>query len=73
MPAEPSKSLSERRAALEKQLRELTDRGDPLYMPGMTVVPGQLSATDEQTELQIEELQAAIAEIDEELKRASKP
>jgi len=56
MPAEPSKSLSERRAALEKQLRELTDRGDPLYMPGMTVVPGQLSATDEQTELQIEEL-----------------
>ena len=50
MPAEPSKSLSERRAELEKQLRELTDRRDPLYMPGMTVVPGQLSATDEQTE-----------------------
>ncbi len=41
-------------------------------MPGMTVVPGQLPGTDEQTELQIEELQAAIAEIDEELKQASK-
>ena len=72
IPAEPSKNLLERRAELEKQLRELTDRGDPLYMPGMTIVPGQLSAT-EQTELQIEELQAAIAEIDEELKQASKP
>jgi len=72
MPAEPSKSLLERRAELEKQLRELTERGNPLYMPGLTVVPRQLPATDEQTELQIEELQAAIAEIDQELGQASK-
>jgi hypothetical protein len=72
MPAERSKNLLERRAELERQLRELTDKGDPLYMPGMTVVPGQLPGIDEQTELQIEELQAAIAEIDEELKQASK-
>jgi hypothetical protein len=73
MPAELSQSLLERRAELEKQLRDLTDRGNPLYMPGMTVVSGQLSGADEQTELQIEELQAAIAEIDEELKQASQP
>ena len=72
MPAEPSKSLLERRAELDKQLRELTERGNPLYMPGMTVVPRPLPAMDEQTELQIEELQAAIAEIDEELDQASK-
>jgi transposase len=65
-----SKSLIERRAELEKQLRSLTDRTGEEYFPGMTIIPGHPRAIDEQTALQIEELQAAIAEIDESLKRA---
>ncbi|MGA7456735.1 MAG: hypothetical protein WBW51_05335 [Methyloceanibacter sp.] len=62
----------ERRAELEKQLRKLTEKGDALYTPGRSVVPEHLPETDEQTELQIEELQAAIAEIDEALKKVSR-
>ena len=39
-------------------------------MLGMTVVSGNPPAADEQTALQIWELQAAIAEIDEALRNA---
>ena len=70
MSAEQSKSLVEQRAELEKQLRSLTDSRDGLYMPGMTVISDQPRPIDEQTALQIEELQAAIAEIDEALRNA---
>jgi transposase len=70
MSAEQSQKLKERRAELEKQLRSLTERSDGLYFPGLTIVSEQPPPTDEQTALQIEELQAAIAEIDEELKGA---
>ena len=68
MSAEQSKSLMEKRAELEKQLQSLTDKGDALYTPGMTMISGGPRPIDEQTALQIEELQAAIAEIDEALK-----
>ncbi len=68
MSTEQSQKLMERRAELEKQLRSLTDKRDGLYMPGMTIVSDQPPPTNEQTALQIEELQAAIAEIDEDLK-----
>ena len=66
--ANPSKSLLEQRAELERQLRELTERDNVLYTPGRTVVSDQARSIDEQTNLQIEELQAAIAQIDEALK-----
>jgi hypothetical protein len=71
MSAEQTKSLMERRAELEKQLQCLTDRGDALYTPGRSIISDQPPPTDEQTALQIEELQAAIAEIDEALKGAA--
>lgn len=71
MSAEQTKSLMEKRAELEKQLQSLTDRGDALYTPGRSIISGDGRPLDEQTALQIEELQAAIAEIDEELKGAA--
>jgi hypothetical protein len=71
MSAEQAKSLMEKRAELEKQLQSLTDRGGALYTPGMTMISGEPWQIDEQTSLQIEELQAAIAEIDEALKGAA--
>jgi hypothetical protein len=40
MSAEQSKSLMEQRAELEKQLQSLTDKGDALYTPGMTMISG---------------------------------
>ena len=49
----------------------LTDRGDALYTPGRSMISDQPPPIDEQTALQIEELQAAIAEIDEALKGAA--
>jgi hypothetical protein len=70
MGAEQSKSLVERRAELEKHLRSLTGRRDGLYTPGRTLVSGPPEES-EQLHLQIEELQATIAEIDEELKKSS--
>lgn len=70
MSAEQTKSLMEKRAELEKQLQSLTDRGDALYTPGRSIISGD-GRPYEQTALQIEELQAAIAEIDEELKGAA--
>ena len=69
MSAEQTKSLMEKRAELEKQLQCLTDRGD--VTPGRSIIPDQPPPLDEQTALQIEELQAAIAEIDEALKGAA--
>jgi transposase len=71
MSTEQSKSLVEQRAELEKQLRSLTDRRDGLYWPGITLVSDQPRSADEQTALQIEELQAAIAQIDEALNNPS--
>jgi len=71
MSAEQTKSLMEKRAELEKQLQSLTDRGDALYTPGRSIISDQSPPIDEQTALQIEELQAAIAEIDEALKGAA--
>ncbi|HSB59263.1 MAG TPA: hypothetical protein VLD66_06635 [Methyloceanibacter sp.] len=46
-------------------------QGDALYTPGRSIISGDGRPLDEQTALQIEELQAAIAEIDEELKGAA--
>jgi len=65
MSAEQTKSLMEKRTVLEKQLQSLTDREDALYTPGRSIISDQPPLIDEQTALQIEELQAAIAEIDE--------
>jgi hypothetical protein len=70
MGAKQPKSLVERRAELEKQLRSLTDRRDGLYTPGMTFVSGPREES-EQVHLQIEELEATIAKMDEELKKGS--
>jgi 2'-5' RNA ligase len=65
-----TKSLMEQRAELERQLEELkAKKSSGNYTPGMTIVTSETSETfDEQTELEIAELEAAIAEIDEELK-----
>ena len=57
MSAEQTKSLMEKRAELEKQLQSLTDRGDALYTPGRSIISDQPPPIDEQTALQIEELQ----------------
>lgn len=69
MSAEQSKSLVEQRAELEKQLRSLTDRRDGLYWPGITLVSDRPRPENEQLDLQIEELQAAIAQIDEAMRK----
>ena len=68
MSAEQTKSLMEKRTVLEKQLQSRTDREDALYTPCRSIISDQPPLIDEQTALQIEELQAAIAEIDEALK-----
>jgi hypothetical protein len=57
----------DRRAHLEKQLRALEDRRDGLYTPGVTLVSGEPAPADEQIQLQIDEIEAAIAQIDEAL------
>jgi transposase len=72
MDAEKLKSLMEQRAELEKLLRGLVDTRDDLYTPGITMVSDQPPPANEQVALEIEELQAAIAQIDEALKNASK-
>jgi hypothetical protein len=59
----------DRRAHLERMLRELTARRADLYMPGVTLISGEAPPPSEQVELEIDELQAAIAEIDEKLKK----
>jgi len=51
-------------------LRELTARRDDLYMPGVSLISREAPPPPEQIELEIEELQAAIAAIDEELKQS---
>jgi hypothetical protein len=66
--AQDPQNLKERREHLEKQLRALRENRDGLYTPGTTFVSGETPAVDEQTDLQIEELEAAIAQIDEALK-----
>lgn len=71
MSTQDFESLKERRAHLERMLRELTARRDDLYMPGITLIAGEAPPPPEQIELEIEELQATIAEIDEELKKHS--
>jgi len=68
MGAENSKNLKERRAELEKLLRDLMGSRDGLYTPGITMISGQPPPANEQVDLEIEELQAAIAQIDEALK-----
>jgi hypothetical protein len=70
MSEEQSKSLMEQRMQLERQLRHLQDHRDLLYMPGVTLISGEAPPPSEQIELQIEELQAAIAQIDEAIKSA---
>jgi transposase len=70
MSAQDTQSLKERREHLERQLRALKENREGLYMPGVTVVSGQTPVADEQTHLQVEELEAAIAQIDEALKDA---
>jgi len=69
MSTQDSESLKERRAHLERMLRELTARRNDLYMPGLTLISGEAPPPPEQIELEIEELQAAIAEIDRELEK----
>jgi transposase len=71
MGAENSKSLTEQRAELEKLLRGLLDTRDGLYTPGVTMISGQPPPANEQLDLEIEELQAAIAQIDGALKNVS--
>jgi hypothetical protein len=68
MSEEESKKLMQRRVELAKQLESLrAQRRDGLYTPGMTIVPHEQQ--NEQIDLQIEEIEATIAEIDEELER----
>jgi hypothetical protein len=62
-------SLKAKRAHLEGLLRELTARRNDLYFPGVSLISGEAPPPPEQIELEIEELQATIAEIDEELKK----
>jgi hypothetical protein len=69
MSTQDSESLKERRAHLEGLLRELTTKPNDLYMPGVSLISQEAPPPPEQIELEIEELQAAIAEIDEELKK----
>jgi hypothetical protein len=72
MGAEQTKSLMEQRADLEKQLDDLkAQRRDGLYTPGISILSDQSPSPDEQTDLQIEGLQAAIAQIDTALKQPS--
>jgi hypothetical protein len=70
MGAEKRKGLMERRAELEKLLRGLMETRDG-YTPGITMVSDQPPPANEQLELEIEELQAAIAQIDEALRSAA--
>jgi hypothetical protein len=70
MSSQDSESLKHKRAHLERLLRELTARRNDLYMPGISLISGEAPPPPEQIELEIEELQAAIAEIDEELKKS---
>jgi len=69
MSTQDSESLKERRAHLEGLLRELTAKRNDLYMPGVSLISQEAPPPPEQIELEIEELQAAIAEIDEESKK----
>jgi hypothetical protein len=69
MSTQDLEGLKERRAHLESMLRELTARRDDLYMPGVSLISREAPPPPEQIELEIEELQAMIAEIDEELKK----
>ena len=51
---------------------EFSERtADALYTPGRSIISDQPPPIDEQTALQIEELQAAIAQIDEVLNNRS--
>jgi hypothetical protein len=70
MSAQGSESLKHKRARLERLLRELTARRNDLYMPGISLISREAPPPPEQIELEIEELQAAIAEIDEEVKKS---
>jgi hypothetical protein len=67
MSAQDLQSLMKRRAHLEKQLRALEVRRDGPYTPGVTLVSGEPAPADEQVQLQIDELAAAIAQIDQAL------
>jgi hypothetical protein len=72
MGAEQAKSLKERRADLERQLAGLkAERENGFYMPGVTIVSDRDLTSGEQIDLQIEELQAAIAQVDEALEKCS--
>lgn len=65
-----TKNLVEQRAQLERQLHHLKTRRTLIYTPGITMVSDQPAPTDEQIDLQIEDLEAAIAQIDEAIKNA---
>jgi 2'-5' RNA ligase len=73
MGAEQARSLEEQRAALERQLERLKAQREDrwLYMPGVTIISDQAPMPDEQIDLQIEELQAAIAQIEEAIRMCS--
>jgi cell division protein FtsB len=56
-------ALKARRAELERQIAELESLQTALYMPGITIVPQEgIPAAD--TNQQLEQLRAAIIEID---------
>jgi hypothetical protein len=71
MSEDEQKALVERRAELERQLEGLKAKrkDESLYMPGITIISEE-EMPNEQIELEIEELEASIAEIDEELKHS---
>ena len=71
MSSQDLESLKERRAHLEGLLRELTARRNDLYLPGVSLISGEAPPPPEQIELEIEELQATIAEIDEALQKSA--
>ena len=71
MSTQDLESLKERRAHLEGLLRELTARRNDLYFPGVSLISGEAPPPPEQIELEIEELQATIAEIDEALQKSA--
>jgi hypothetical protein len=71
MSTQDLESLKAKRAHLEGLLRELTARRNDLYFPGVSLISGEAPSPPEQIELEIEELQAAIAEIDEALQKSA--
>jgi hypothetical protein len=60
----------EKRAELERQIAALEGTRNALYMPGITIVPQQGTAPNEMDQ-QLEQLRAAVVEIDTEIAAAA--